>query len=262
MLYEGHVKRGLLITQLENQTTAAIDKLKIVSWLPRPENFRKQVCVVSLCQGYDPNTNTTQPDGFVNPLVTVTSGIPTITPPPVIMPVLMDFAIAGTPVTVSELPMQAASTLLLVATADGETAVPDTEDEASALTITVTPSSTGVPLPLQGTPIFVQPGVLSIPLSASETTVAGDNPSLTINFSNFATGVVGTALSIPLSSATSSSSDSSTLNNAGGTTVNVDASAQTVAPLGNGQNVITPTFQFTPAQINMPAPAVMPETIL
>jgi len=245
MDYDSQIKKVLQINQSENKNQIHVDKLRKYNWLPRPENFRKEVGVISLCKAFSPQTGTTLPDGFVNPLVTVMVGIPSITPPPVIIPVPLMFAIAGTPVTLSPMLMAQAVSLLLVATSGDVTPVPDTEEETNNLDITVTKSDTQTPTTLAGTPTFISPGVISVPLSQSETTVSGDNPTITVTFSSAPNNSKGSTIQIPLSK---TSGESTPLVS---TTVNTNSSVLGQSPLGN-MPVIPPTIQFTPSQIGMP----------
>jgi hypothetical protein len=255
MQYETQIKKILKIIEAENQNTHDIEKIPSTSFVPRAEMFRKKVGVIRLCKAFNPETGTTNPDGFVNPLVTVMAGIPTLTPPPLVIPVLLDYQPIGSPIVIPDVNLQTTATLLLVASTDNETVAPDTQADVTNMSITVTPSDTGIALPLQGTPTFLGPGVMSIPLSASETDVGGSNPTLTINFTNFATAVIGTSMSIPLSSPTTITPP---LNPPA---VSLNPGALPSSPVGNG-NVAPIVTQFpinlTNNNVPMGVPIITP----
>lgn len=255
MNYESQIKRILKIIEAENQNSADIAKIPSTTFIPRAEMFRKQVGVISLCKAFNVVTGTTNPGGFVNPLVTVMAGIPTLASPPLVIPVLLDYQPAGSPIILPTVTLQTDATLLLVASPDNETVAPDTEDDVANINITVTPSDTGIPQTLTGTPTFLGPGVMSIPLSSDETDVGGTNPILTINFNNFATDVIGTSMSIPLSSPTTITP---ALNPP---TVSLNPGALSSSPLGNG-NVTPIVSQFpinlTNNNVPMGVPVITP----
>lgn len=238
MQYESQIKKIQKLTEDGNQNSLDVQKLRKIEWMPRPEIFRKQVGVISVCVGFNPDSGTTTQDGFINPLVTVMSGIPTLTAPPLVIPVVLDYAIAGSPVVVPDALLATVATLLLIATPISDdvpvpipSVAPQTEDDVTNMVITVTPSSTGIPQPLLGTPVFLGPGVVSVPLSVLETTVAGDNPTLTLTFTNSASTVIGATMTVPLSASPVAATQIVPVD------INVNPDALTSSPLGNGNLV-------------------------
>jgi len=255
MQYESQIKRFLKIIESENQSTLDIQKLPSTSFVPRAEMFRKVVGVINLCKAFNPQTGTTNPGGFVNPLVTVMAGIPTLSSPPVVIPVLLDYQPAGETIVLPDVNLNTTATILLVASTDNETVAPDTDDDLTNMVITITPSDTGIAQELSGNPTFIAPGVISIPLSASETNVGGTDPSLTIVFQNFAEGVIGTSMSIPLSTPTTVTP---ALNPP---QVSLNPQALASSPVGNG--TITPivsqfSVNLTNNNVPMGVPVITP----
>jgi hypothetical protein len=255
MSYESQIKRVLKLIEGENQNSADVLKLPSTTFVPRPDMFRKLVGVISLCKAFNPETGTANPGGFINPLVTVMAGIPTLSSPPVVIPVLLDYQPAGEPIVLPDVDLNTTATILLVASTDNETVAPDSADDVTNMSITITPSDTGIAQTLTGTPTFVGPGVMSIPLSADETNVGGTDPTITINFNNFATGVIGTSMSIPLSTPTTVTPS---LNPPA---VSVNQGALSSSPIGNG-NIAPIVTQFpinlTNNNVPMGVPIITP----
>lgn len=184
MQYESQIKRLLKIFETENQNYLdTFQKLQLINLVLRPEQTRKVVGVINLTVGYNVQTGTTTPDGKVNPLVTITMGAPQVPIPPPIFPVLMDFAVAGQAIVIPNAILEAVTSVLLVASGDTETPVPVTEDDVEDLSVTKSPNGVGS-TPINGTPVFIAPGIVSIPLDDTETNVSGTNPYTTITVSN------------------------------------------------------------------------------
>lgn len=182
MNYESAIKKFLQIFEKENQNKFDSDNLKDLNLVRRDESYRKTIGLIRLVKGFNVQTGTTIPTGFVNPLLTITNFSPNITPPVRIFPVLLDF-VAGQDVTIPDALLSTVAKLLLVATSSNEAPVPDVESDLAGIKVNVTPKN-GSPTPLIGTPTFIAPGVIQIPLTQAETTVAGTNPFVTITVGN------------------------------------------------------------------------------
>jgi hypothetical protein len=251
MKYETQIKKILQITENENQNTLDIDALSKVDWLPKPENFVKQTAVISLCTGFNPQTGTTTPDGEVSPQVTIVAGVPAITPPPFILPVLLDFEPLSNPLIMPGLLATATAILLVASSSDDVVPVPETTDDATNADVTITPSDTGIAVPIQGTPTLIAPGILSIPISSAESNITGENPLYTVSVTM---GGITTEVQVPLTPSQQSQAapvDTSTVSPSN-PAVNLNPSGLVVAPTNN---LIQPSnfqFQFSPNVINMP----------
>ena len=201
MQYESQVKKLLLILERERQNALDSDSLQKITHVPRPENFRKQVGVITLTTGFNIQTGTTKPDGYINPLVKVVQGIPQISPPPPIFPVILNLSLAGNPVPIPNMVANYDTNLLMVVHNSNYLPVPDTKEDMQAITVTVNPSVNGVPQgaqPLLGTPSYVGQGVFNIPLSGStpgsELNI-NDLTSITLNV-NSADGSLSSTMTI------------------------------------------------------------------
>jgi hypothetical protein len=185
MLYDSQTKKVLKIIETENQTTLNITKLKKISYLLRPENFRKEVSIVNVISGFNIQSGTTKPDGFVNPLVTILSGIPQLLPSLPIYPIFMDFSILGVPVTIPNVAALVDTTILFVNNSlYAPVPIPDTDADMDSLIATVTPNTTNTPVPLQTPLVYLGSGIFSATIRGSvpDTELAiTDLTSLTLN---------------------------------------------------------------------------------
>lgn len=187
MKYESQVRKILKTIQTENQNHSDANELIKYDLLARSDNFSKQVGKISLVKGFDMTTGTTTPDGFVNPMVTVTRGIPQIPPPPINFNIVADFTVAGNPVLIPNALLNGNQSLLLVVNTDTEVPVPDVVEDMPLINVTVTPSNTNTPAPPVSAPVFIAPNVVQINLGPADTNVTGTTPTVTINVQNTAT---------------------------------------------------------------------------
>jgi hypothetical protein len=266
--YETTLKKYQKLVENEKKNSLDATSMNKIDLVQRQENYRKPVHVIGLTKGLNMQQGTVKPDGFVNPNIKITSGIPQLPLPLQVFNVLLPFSANETAVVIPNANMYAVKLLIVAPSSNGYPVADDQEDLNTNVDVTVkSPANGNIATPVANQPEWITP--YSFLVTVNDDEMGAASPYQTSNV----------AIPMTIGIGTNTSSNGNTVdpsNDLGGNfegevnfqvnpspqyTYNsaYNASQGTTFPqpstsqmFGNNQTLTPggPNFQFTPPQLN------------